>query len=102
MTRETSLSLRPWTTPHVTEGISYSGNLEEDERKRRNGQRVLGFEVRVKARSLVLRNSEVIWQYKVKIRVLIDSVSEFDTVEWKNNAEERERERDSEKDHQPV
>ncbi|KAK3035478.1 hypothetical protein RJ639_034448 [Escallonia herrerae] len=27
MTRETNFSLRPWTTPHVTDGISYSGNL---------------------------------------------------------------------------
>lgn len=62
ITRETSLSLRPRTTPHVTEGISYSGNLEEDERKRRNGRRVLGFEVRVKVRSLVLLRSEIILQ----------------------------------------
>ena len=62
MTRETSLSLRPWTTPHVTEGISYSGNLEEDERNRRNGRRVFGLEVRVKARSLVLLSNEIIWE----------------------------------------
>lgn len=56
MTRETNLSLRPWTTPHVTEGISYSGNLEEDEKKRRKGRSVLGFNVR----SLVLPRSEAI------------------------------------------